>query len=137
MAGVLCALAAGILLFAAYAAGAIFRTLTDDRVRAGALAGALFVASYWVVLGAALVALASGLACTAPRRALVTFLLLGGLAEIFALAPLMGRHADGWFVSFALLHGAAGALHLLLALALLTLAWLALAASERPAPDPP
>jgi hypothetical protein len=123
-------------LFAAYAAGAIFSALTDDRARAGALAGALFVASYWADLGAALVALASGLACTAPRRALVAFLLLGGLAEIFALAPLMGRHGAGLVVSFALLHGAAGALHLLLALALLTLAWLALTASERPAVNP-
>ena len=106
----------------------VFRSMPDDRVTAGRIAGRAFVGAYGIALAAAALALVvafTTVATTRDRVLAVLFLLVAAL-QLFWIAPAILSHGAGWPGTFASLHAAGGSLHLLLAVLALALAWLLL-----------
>ena len=128
-------MALGTLLFSARVAPLLFDAMPADRALAGRIAGRAFESSYWIEFGAAVVALAVAL-CVRSSRArieipLAALMLIAAVLQLFWIAPAIARHGSGWPWSFASLHGAGRAMHLILSAAALMLAWLLLASRPR------
>jgi hypothetical protein len=122
-----CAAAVGALLFSVHIATTVFREMPDDRMLAGRIAGRAFVGAYSITATAAVLALLIATTLRGGRgmKDLWTAgaLLIAALLELFWIAPAIVQHGVGWPGSFASLHATGGALHLLLAVLALTLAW--------------
>jgi hypothetical protein len=117
----------GALLFSVHIATSVFREMPDDRMLAGRIAGRAFVGAYSITAVAAAIALLVALTVrvgtgAADRWIALTFL-VAALLELFWIAPSIVQHGSGWPGSFASLHATGGALHLLLAVFALVLAW--------------
>ena len=122
-----CAAAVGALVFSVRVATTVFEEMPGDRALAGRIAGRAFTGAYAIALVAAVIAV---LVVWLPRtvrsgidRGLAAGLLLGAALELFWIAPAIVRHGVGWPGSFASLHATGGAVHLLLAVVALILAW--------------
>ena len=131
-ASLLCAAALGSLLFSVHVATMLFRELSDDRLRAGRIAGRTFVGAYWIAAVAGVAAIAAAFATRAPRldRLMAVILVAIAALQLTWIAPAIGSHGSGWPGSFASLHATGGVLHVALAALALALAWRLLA-------DPP
>ena len=109
--------------------------MPNDRLLAGRIAGRAFESAYGIAFAAAVIALAvASLARSTRSRieiALGALMLLAAAAQLFWVAPAIASHGAGWPWSFASLHGAGGAMHLILAVIALVLAWLMLASRPR------
>lgn len=109
----------------------LFDAMPNDRALAGRIAGHAFESAYWIALGAALVVLPVAWFARSTRMGVeVVFaaaMLIAAVLQLFWIAPAIARHGAGWPWSFASLHGAGGATHLMLAVLALALAWLLLA----------
>ena len=136
VAAIICAVALGTLLFSARVAPLLFEALPNDRSLAGRIAGRGFESAYWIALAAAFVALAAASFAGSTRApieiGLGASMLLAAALELFWIAPAIANHGAGWPWSFASLHVAGGALHLVLAVASVILAWLLLADHAAP-----
>ncbi|MDQ2766036.1 MAG: DUF4149 domain-containing protein [Gemmatimonadota bacterium] len=134
-AAILCAVTLGTLLFSARVAPMLFDALPEDRTLAGRIAGRAFESAYWIAFGVALVALAVACFARSTRArieiVLSVLMLFTAALQLFWIAPAIARHGAGWPWSFASLHGAGGAMHLMLAVAALVLSWLLLASAPR------
>jgi Domain of unknown function (DUF4149) len=124
-ASLLCAAAVGALLFSVQVATMVFRELSDDRLRAGRVAGHAFAGAYGITAVAAVIALAVVWGAPSPRtdRVVSFALALIGAAQLFWITPAIASHGVGWPGTFASLHATGGVLHLALALLALVLAW--------------
>jgi hypothetical protein len=126
----------GALLFSAQVAPLVFDALPEDRALAGRIAGRAFTGAYWIALVAAAIALA--VICLARSHRIRGEIVLGGsmalasILQLFWIAPAIARHGVGWPWSFASLHGAGGAIHVILSVVSLILAWQLLANGPRP-----
>jgi hypothetical protein len=127
-----CAALAGILVFAGVAAVLSFRMFAQDPAQGGQIAASIFEAAYWFDLAVGAFVFASGAARARTSRGLALVLLTGGVIELAVLAPLIRRHGEGVPIPFALLHAAAGVVHVLLAISALILAWRMVAALRSP-----
>ncbi len=109
----------------------LFDAMPNDRLLAGRIAGRAFESAYWIALAAAAIALAVTLLAQSTRYrievVLGALMLIVAAAQLFWIAPAIASHGAGWPWSFASLHGAGGAMHLMLAIVALALAWLLLA----------
>lgn len=132
---ILAAVAVGALLFSARIAPLLFDAMPDNRALAGRLAGRAFESAYWITLVAAIVASAVAWLAGSMRarceRVLAALMLIDAALLVFWIAPAIANHGAGWPGSFASLHGAGGALHVLLAAVALVLSWLLLASRAR------
>ena len=113
----------------------LFDAMPNDRVLAGRIAGRAFESAYWMALAAAFVAstvawLTRSARATSEIGMAALMLLLAAL-QLFWIAPAIASHGAGWPWSFASLHGAGGAMHLLLAVIALALSWLLLESRAR------
>lgn len=130
-AAILCAVALGTLVFSARVAPMLFNAMPNEQALAGRIAGRAFESAYWIALGVSVVALAVAWFARSPRASieivLGALMLIVASVQLFWVAPAIANHGSGWPWSFASLHGAGGAMHLILALAALALAWLLLA----------
>ncbi|MGI9026405.1 MAG: DUF4149 domain-containing protein [Burkholderiaceae bacterium] len=128
-------MALGALVFSARVAPMLFDAMPDDRTLAGRIAGRAFESAYWIAFSAALVALAVASIARSTRASmemtLAAAMLFAAALQLFWIAPAIARHGAGWPWSFASLHGAGGAMHLMLAVFALVLAWLLLASAPR------
>jgi hypothetical protein len=124
-ASLLCAASAGSLLFSVRIAMMVFGDMPDDRLSAGRIAGRAFVSAYAISASAALIALVVTIATRIELkdRALSIALLVMALLELLWIAPAIVAHGTGWPGSFASLHATGGALHLVLVVLSLVLAW--------------
>ncbi len=113
----------------------LFNAMPDERALAGRIAGRAFESAYWVAFGSALVALAVAWFVRSSRRpveiVLGALMLIAAALQLFWIAPAISGHGAAWPWSFASLHGVAGAMHLVLAVTALMLAWLLLASRPR------
>lgn len=129
-AAILCAVAVGALLFSARIAPMLFDAMPNERALAGRIAGRAFESAYWIALVAAIAASAAAWFARSARArseiVLATLMLLTAVLLVFWIAPAIASHGAGWPWSFASLHGTGGAMHLLLAVVALVLAWLLL-----------
>ena len=120
----LVATSGGILLCAgAIVAPLLFAVLAPDRLTAGRIAARVFEASYWCAGVAALAILVFRVARSRIDVALGASLAGCAALELVVIAPAIARHGEGWPLSFAVLHGLAGGLHLLMTLGAWVLAW--------------
>ncbi len=120
-----CAAAAGSLLFSVHVATMVFREMPNDRLDAGRIAGSAFVGAYATAAVASVVAIVVTVVTRAaiPQRLLAVALLVIAALELFVVAPAILAHGTGWPGSFASLHATGGGLHLLLVVLSLALAW--------------
>ena len=122
-----CAASVGALVFSVRVATMVFEEMPGDRAQAGRIAGRAFTGAYAIALVAAVVAvIVVWLPRTARSRAdrwMATGLLVGATVQLFWIAPAIVRHGVGWPGSFASLHATGGAVHVLLAVVALVLAW--------------
>lgn len=113
----------------------LFDAMPNDRALAGRIAGRAFESAYWIAFGAALVVLAVAWFARSRRAriemVLAAVMLIAAALQLFWIAPAITSHGAGWPWSFASLHGAGGATHLMLAGVALVLAWLLLASRPR------
>ena len=135
VAAILCAVALGTLLFSARVAPLLFDALPNDRALAGRIAGRAFESGYWIAFGAGVIALAAASFARSSHASFeIVFAALMPIAaamQLFWIVPAIARHGAGWPWSFASLHGVGGAVHLMLAVVALTLAWSMLASRPR------
>ncbi len=135
VAAILCAVALGTLLFSARVAPMLFDAMPNDRSLAGRIAGRAFESAYWIALVAAVIALVVAWLARSMRSrieiALALLMLIAAAVQLFWIAPAITSHGAGWPWSFASLHGAGGAMHLMLAVVAPVLAWLLLAGRLR------
>ena len=133
-----CAAAVGALVFSVRIATTVFEDMPADRALAGRIAGRAFTGAYAIALVAAVIAvLVVWLPHTARSRVdrwMAAALLLGAGVELFWIAPAIVRRGVGWPGSFASLHATGGAVHLLLAVVALILAWRLLNGTDDAAP---
>jgi hypothetical protein len=127
IAALCCAASLGALLFSVRVATTVFADMPGDRLLAGRIAGRAFTGAYAIAGVAAVIAvLVVWFAPTSRPRAdrwLAGALLVAAALQLFWIAPAIGRHGVGWPGSFASLHAAGGAVHLVLAVVALILAW--------------
>ncbi len=135
IAAMLCAIALGSLLFSARMAPLVFEALPNDRALAGFVTGRAFESAYWFAAVASVVALVVAASARSTRAgvecALATVMALASALELGWLVPAIARHGSGWPWSFASLHRAGGATHLVLALLALGLAWMLVSRGAR------
>ena len=131
-----CAAAVGALLFSVHVATSVFADMPADRALAGRIAGRAFTGAYAITIVAALFAMT---VVWLPRtvrprvdRWIASGLLAAASTELFWIAPSITRHGVGWPGSFASLHATGGALHVLMAVCALVLAWRLLAEETVP-----
>ncbi len=122
-----CGATVGALLFSVRIATTVFQELPADRTAAGRIAGRAFTGAYAIALVAAIVAVIVVLTTRSHRgrldATLAGTMLSTAVLQLFWIAPAILHHGQGWPASFASLHAAGGALHLLLAVFALILAW--------------
>gem|GEM_PF-1884462 len=122
-----CAAALGALLFSVRIATTVFADMPGDRALAGRIAGRAFTGAYAIAMVAAVIAvIVVWLSRTVGSRVdrwIAAGLLVAAATELFWIAPAITQHGAGWPGSFASLHATGGALHLLLAVCALVLAW--------------
>jgi hypothetical protein len=128
-AALLCAAAVGALLVSVQVATTVFRELPDDHLRAGRVAGHAFAGAYGITAVAAVIALAVAWGAPHPRIDRIASLALAtvGAVQLFWITPAIESHGVGWPGTFASLHATGGALHVVLVLLALLLAWRLLA----------
>ena len=124
----MCAAAAvGALLFSVRMAVTAFQDLPADRALAGRIAGRAFTGAYAIAAVAGAIVIAVLMVARVRRMrtdaSLAVVLLASALLELFWIAPAILRRGSGWPGSFASLHATGGALHVLLSMVALVLAW--------------
>ena len=113
----------------------LFDAMPNDPALAGRIAGRAFESAYWIALAAAITASAVAWFARSARATIeivvAALMLIAAALQLFWIAPAIAGHGAGWPWSFASLHGAGGAMHLVLAVVALALSWLLLASRVR------